>query len=253
MKLLLTFSYVGTDFCGYQVQPKGRTVQGELNRAARELFGFDCDVTGCSRTDAGVHANCFCAAITKAGEQTLETHIDVSRIPMALNAHLPADIAVKQAGWVSEDFHPRYDVKYKEYVYRICNSQTRDPFSVGRAWHIPHVFDASAVEKMNAAAQDFVGKHDFSAFMASGSQVESTVRDVKYATVTKTGDEIVFRVAADGFLYNMVRIMTGTLVAVAQGKIDADSIGEIIESKNRQRAGMTAPAEGLYLNSVVYR
>ena len=252
MKILLTLSYLGTDFNGYQIQPRGRTVQFELNRAAEELFGFECDITGCSRTDTGVHANIFCATVTKKGTGSIETKIDISRIPLAMNAHLPLDIAVRSAEWKDDSFHPRYDVKYKEYIYRICNSPTRDPMESGRSWHIPFIFDDVAIEKMNVAASYYVGKHDFSAFMASGSTVESTVRDVKYAKVVKSGDMIEFTVAADGFLYNMVRIMTGTLVAVAQGKITEYEIGEIIESRDRSRAGMTAPAEGLYLNKISY-
>lgn len=252
MKILLTLSYLGTNFCGYQIQPKGRTVQGELNRAACELFGFDCDITGCSRTDTGVHANTFCATITKKGEGSISTAMDVSRIPLALNAHLPEDIAVKSAQAVDDSFHPRYDVKYKEYVYRIYNSPTRCPMESDRAWHIPQRIDEQALGRMQRAADAFVGEHDFSAFMASGSSVESTVRTIKYARVEKIGDVITFTVAADGFLYNMVRIMTGTLTDVARGKIDADSIGDVILSRDRRRAGITAPAEGLYLNKIVY-
>ena len=252
MKILLTLSYLGTNFCGYQIQPKGRTVQGELNRAARDLFGFDCDITGCSRTDTGVHANTFCATVTKKGEGSISTSMDVGRIPLAMNAHLPEDIAVKCAEMVKDDFHPRYDVKYKEYVYRIYNSPTRCPMESGRAWHIPHKIDEQALAKMQRAADSFVGEHNFSAFMASGSTVESTVRHVKYAKVEKNGEIITFTVAADGFLYNMVRIMTGTLADVARGKIDAEAIGDIILSCDRRRAGITAPAEGLYLNRVVY-
>lgn len=252
MKLLLRLSYLGTDFCGYQIQNNCRTVQGELNTAAKSLFGFDCDVTGCSRTDSGVHANLFCATVSRKGENSLDTHIDVTKIPAAMNAHLPADISVRSAKWVSEDFHPRYDVKYKEYIYRIYNDRQRSPFEEGRAWHIPQRIDDEAVSRMNEAASFFVGEHDFSAFMASGSKVESTVRCVKYASVTAENNIIVFKVAADGFLYNMVRIMTGTLVAVAQGKISPQHISGIIESRDRARAGMTAPPEGLYLNNVVY-
>jgi tRNA pseudouridine38-40 synthase len=252
MKLFVKLSYLGNDFCGYQIQNGQRTVQGELNRAAYELFGFDCDITGCSRTDSGVHANVFCVTIAKKGENTLETHIDVSRIPSALNAHLPRDISVSFAKWVSKDFHPRYDVKYKEYIYKIYNNRERSPFEEGRAWHIPQMLDVDAVEKMNAAASYFVGTHDFSAFMSSGSKVESTVRSVKYASVSVDKGIIIFKVAADGFLYNMVRIMTGTLIAVAQGKIFQEDIGEIIKSCDRNKAGMTAPPEGLYLNDVVY-
>ena len=252
MKILLTISYLGTNFSGYQIQPKGRTVQGELNRAAKELFGFDCDITGCSRTDTGVHANTFCATVTEKGTGTIETAIDVSKIPNAMNAHLPLDVSVIKAEWVSEEFHPRYDVKYKEYVYRIYNSPARNPMESGRSWHIPFVYDDTIIEKMNQAASFFIGSHDFSAFMSSGSTVESTVRCIKYAHVVKKGDVIEFTVAADGFLYNMVRILTGTLVSVAQGKISPENIPEIIESKDRTRAGMTAPAEGLYLNKVIY-
>ena len=252
MKLLLRIKYLGTDFCGYQIQKDKRTVQGELNRAARELFGFDCDVTGCSRTDSGVHANDFCAAVTKKGEDSLFTDIDISKIPRAMSAHLPSDIAVKSAEWVDDGFHPRYDVKYKEYIYRIYDGAVRDPFFEGRALYLPRAVGDEALERMKAAASKFVGKHDFAAFMAQGSSVSTTVREVMYAEVERVHQEIIFRVAADGFLYNMVRIMTGTLIAVAEGRIEPESIEEIIESRLRERAGMTAAACGLYLNKVVY-
>ena len=252
MKLLIKLSYLGKDFFGYQAQKDKRTVQTELNRAASELFGFDCDITGCSRTDSGVHANCFCATVNRHGDSGLETDIDVKKIPRAMSAHLPEDIAVFDAEWVNDDFHARYDVKYKEYVYRINNSSVRDPFSEGRAWHYPRVLDSNAIENMNAAAQNFVGTYDFSAFMAQGSSVATTVRTVVSASVVKEGEEIIFRVAADGFLYNMVRIMTGTLISVGEGKVSPDDIKEIIGSKDRSRAGMTAPAHGLYLNKVIY-
>jgi len=252
MKLLLWLSYLGTDFCGYQIQKDKRTVQGELNTAAKCLFGFDCDVTGCSRTDSGVHANTFCCTVAKKGENGLVTDIEAHRIPRALSAHLPPDISVFDAVWVDDDFHPRYDVKYKEYVYRICNASVRDPFEEGRSWYIPRVITDKDVENMSKAASFFVGEHDFSAFMAQGSNVQSTVRNVTYASVEREGDVITFKVAANGFLYNMVRIMMGTLVYVAQGKIEPCRIKEIIESRDRSMAGTTAPAHGLYLNKVVY-
>ncbi len=253
MKILLTLSYLGTDFCGYQVQKDKRTVQGELNRAARELFGFDCDITGCSRTDSGVHANMFCAAVTKSGEGSIDTAINISKIPAAMNVRLPEDISVIDAIEAEDSFHPRYDVKYKEYVYKIYSGKYRSPMQAGRAWHIPSCnFDEEALSRMNIAAKAFMGEHDFSAFMASGSKVESTVRRVFDAVVSRDGDIVTFKVSADGFLYNMVRIMTGTLVSVAMGKIPCDGIGDIIASKDRARAGATAPAEGLYLNRVVY-
>ena len=252
MKLLLYLSYLGSDFCGYQVQPERRTVQGELCRAAQELFGFDCDITGCSRTDSGVHANMFCATVTKKGDDTLDTHISAEKIPSAMNAHLPPDIAVWGADWRDDDFHPRYDVKYKEYIYRIYNRRERDPFEEGRSLHYPRVISEVAFDNMNKAAQNLQGVHDFSAFMAQGSKVESTVRNIYYASVERQGDVVVFRVAADGFLYNMVRILTGTLISVAERKISPNEIKDIIESCDRGRAGMTAPAHGLYLNKVQY-
>ena len=252
MKLFIKLSYLGKDFNGYQAQKDKRTVQTELNRAAKELFGFDCDITGCSRTDSGVHSNCFFATINKRGEDGLETDIDVKKIPRAMSAHLPEDIAVFDAEWVNDDFHARYDVKYKEYVYRINNSHVRDPFSEGRAWHYPRVLDECAIKKMNLAAENYIGTHDFSAFMAQGSNVSTTVRTVVSASVEKRENEIIFKVAADGFLYNMVRIMTGTLISVGEGKIQPEDIHTIIESKDRANAGMTAPAHGLYLNKVIY-
>lgn len=252
MKILIKLSYLGTDFCGYQVQNGKRSIQGELTRAARELFSYDCDITGCSRTDSGVHANMFCATVSKRGESGLETSLSPDRIVRALNAHLPDDICVFDAEWVDDEFHPRYDVKYKEYVYRMYNGHARAPFESGRCLILKKKFTPEQIEKMNEAASHFVGKKDFSSFMAQGSQVATTVRDVKYATVTYCDDVIEFKVAADGFLYNMVRIMTGTLVAVAEGKIKVNEIDEIIASCDRARAGQTAPPEGLYLNKVVY-
>ncbi len=252
MKLLLYLSYLGSDFCGYQVQPGRRTVQGELCRAAQELFGCDCDITGCSRTDSGVHANMFCATVTRKGEDSLDTHIGTEKIPTAMNAHLPPDIAVWKAEWREGDFHPRYDVKYKEYIYRIYNRRERAPFEDGRSLHYPRIIAENALDNMNKAAQNLLGEHDFAAFMAQGSNVESTVRNIYYASVEREGDVIVFRVAADGFLYNMVRILTGTLISVAEEKISPDEITDIIQSCDRSRAGMTAPAHGLYLNKVQY-
>ena len=252
MKLLIYLSYLGTNFCGYQVQDDKRTVQGELTRAAGELFSYDCDITGCSRTDSGVHANMFCATISKRGEDGLYTRLCAERIILALNAHLPEDIRVYDAKWVDDDFHARYGVQHKEYIYRIYLGNKLSPFMSGRAWMYKKHLPEDAAEKMQRAAEQFVGEKDFCAFMSQGSKVQSTVRCVKYASVEKIGDEIIFKVAADGFLYNMVRIMVGTLIAVGEGKIDADKIESIIQSKDRKNAGQTAPPEGLYLNEVIY-
>lgn len=252
MKLLIKLSYLGSNFCGYQVQNGKRTVQGCLTEAAKALFTYDCDITGCSRTDSGVHANMFCATISKKGESGLTTRLSPDRIALALNAHLPEDIHVYEASFVDDDFHARYSVKYKEYIYRICMGGKDVPFMKGRAMMYYKKLSDCDVENMNRAAAAFCGEHDFSSFMAQGSKVTSSVRCVKYASVEKIGDEIIFKVAADGFLYNMVRIMAGTLIAVGEGKIKCEDIEKIILSQNRKNAGQTAPPDGLYLNFVEY-
>lgn len=252
MKLLLRISFVGTRFNGYQVQPDKPTVQKELNEAAKRIFGFDCDIVGCSRTDSGVHANEFFVCVSKKGENLLDCTIPMEKVPLAFNSVLPDDIAVLESNIVSDEFHPRYDVKYKEYVYKIWNNPIKDPFCADRAYHIPQMYSDEIIDKMNQAAQRFCGKHDFCAYMAQGSKIVDTVREVKYAKVYRDGDFIIFKVAADGFLYNMVRIMTGTLLLVAQGKIEPCDISKITDGKNRKDAGSTAPACGLYLNKVEY-
>ncbi len=252
MKILLTVSYVGSGYLGYQVQRNADTIQGKLNEATRALFGFDCDIVGCSRTDKGVHANMFCAAVSKRGETGISSNIPEGAIRLALNTFLPKDICVLSARYVEESFHPRYDVKKKEYIYKILNRELPDPFLHGRAWHYTRMIDDAALQRMNRAAAYFVGKHDFRAFMASGSSVKSTEREVFSASVYREGDIIIFSVEADGFLYNMVRIMMGTLIAVAEGKTEPEEIPEIILSGNRSRAGMTVCPDGLYLNKVEY-
>lgn len=253
MKILLKISFLGTAYKGYQVQKNGLTIQECLTNAAKQVFCADCDIVGCSRTDSGVHANMFCATVSNKGEDSLNTSIPISKIPEAFCFYLPNDISVYDAEWVSDDFHARYDVEYKEYIYRISNRRCRDPFEEGRSHLVHKLLDGADIERMNTAASYYVGKHDFCAFMASGSKVTDTVREVFYAEVKKEGDTVIFRVAADGFLYNMVRIMVGTLLSVADGKIAPEDIEKIIDSRDRRLAGSTAPACGLYLNKVVYR
>ncbi len=252
MKILLRIAFLGTAYCGYQVQPNGETVQQKLNEAARALFGYECDIVGCSRTDSGVHANEFCVAVTKKKESSLDTSIPVAKIPKALSFYLPEDISVLSAKAVDDDFHPRYDVKYKEYIYKIWNDQARNPFLSGRSWHCPKHIDDTGFENMQKAAALLCGTHDFSSYMASDSKIKDTVRTVYSAEVSREGDLITFRVSADGFLYNMVRIFTGTLLDVAYGKLAPEDIVKITEAHDRRAAGSTAPPEGLYLNRVVY-
>ena len=252
MKLLLKISFLGTNYNGYQVQPDKPTVQHSLNEASCRIFGFECDIVGCSRTDSGVHANEFFICVSKKGANSLDCTIPMDKAPLAFNSVLPDDISVIEAKMVDDDFHPRYDVKHKEYIYKIWNNPIKNPFCADRAYHIPQKYSDEIIEKMNQAAQFFCGKHDFSSYMAQGSKIVDTVRDVKYAQVYREGDMVIFKVAADGFLYNMVRIMTGTLLLVAQGKIEPSDIEKITESKDRKNAGSTVSACGLYLNKVEY-
>ncbi len=247
MKYFAKIKYLGTAFHGFQVQPGLRTVQGELNAALNQAFGLPCKVTGCSRTDAGVHANEFCLTVECEGGT-----IPAEKLPVATARFLPQDISLFYAKRCNDDFHPRYDVREKEYLYRILNTRVADPFEYGRSWFLPRTITDEGISLMQKAAEHFVGKYDFSTFMAEGSDVEDTVRNVTALSVVRNGDIIEVRISADGFLYNMVRIIVGTLTEVAFGRISPDEIPEIIVSLDRSRAGMTAPAEGLYLNRVEY-
>ncbi len=246
MKYLLEISFLGTEYAGYQVQKNAPTVQGALCACFDGIFGEGCRVTGCSRTDSGVHARSFfCTLEIPEGVQ----RIPAEALPYAANNALPSDISVITCKDVPDSFHARYDVKYKEYEYIIFNGKQRSPFFEGRALHYPHKLDA---ELMNKAAAVFCGTHDFKAFMAQGSDISDTVRTVYCCSAERDGELVRIRISADGFLYNMVRIIVGTLIYVSEGKIAADGIGEIIVSKDRMRAGFTAPPYGLYLNRVVY-
>ncbi len=252
MKILLDISFLGSCYCGYQVQPNLPTIQGQLNNATRALFGFDCDIVGCSRTDSGVHANHFCVTVSEKGNDGIQTNIPCEKLVGALSVYLPPDISVNSATLVSNEFHARYDVKYKEYEYLIWNSKIRNPFLHDRTWQYSKPIDDISLMNMQTAAKHFCGTQDFSAYMASDSNVKSTIRTIYSADVYRNGDIIGFKVSADGFLYNMVRILMGTLVSVAEGKISPDEIDNITLSKNRSRAGITVPPHGLYLNRVVY-
>ena len=247
MKYFAKIKYIGTDFHGFQVQPQKRTVQGELCSALREATGYPCKVTGCSRTDAGVHANEFCITV-----ECEDATIPAEKLPVAVARFMPNDLSLYYAEEATADFHPRYDVISKEYLYRIRNERVYDPFHFGRAWFLPKPIDEKHISKMQAAADMLVGKNDFSAFMSPGSDVTDTVRNVFYIKVSKTDTEIDIRICADGFLYNMVRIIVGTLIEVAYDRMSPEDVFNVLKSKDRKNAGMTAPPEGLYLNKVSY-
>lgn len=252
MKILLHISFLGTKYCGYQIQPNGITIQQRLNEATKALFGYDCDVVGCSRTDSGVHANEFCVAVSQKGTNQIKTTIPIDRISQAIAPYLPDDISVMRAELVEDSFHPRYDVKYKEYVYRIWNAPQKNPFLQDRTWHYPKQISEEALQKMNEAAAHWIGTHDFSSYMAADSKITDAVRTIYEAEIVRQGDVIEFRVSANGFLYHMVRILMGTLISVAEGRISPTEIDEITQAKDRACAGITAPACGLFLNRVVY-
>lgn len=247
MKYFAKIKYLGTAFHGFQVQPGLRTVQGELNAALNLAFGLPCRVTGCSRTDAGVHANEFCLTVECEGGT-----IPPDKLPIAVARFLPADLSLFYAEECDDAFHPRYDVREKEYLYRIINRPIYDPFEYGRAWFLSRPVSDGGLSLMREAAKHFIGRYDFSAFMSEGSDVEDTVREIYSLSVERSGDLIEIRISADGFLYNMVRIIVGTLSEVAFGRISPEEIPHIISSRDRSRAGMTAPADGLFLNRVIY-
>lgn len=243
MNYLLTLKYDGSGFHGWQRQENAITVQECVEDAVKKLFNENIVVTGCSRTDTGVHANCFKCNFHSEKAFSLEKLIS------GMNYYLPESISVFDSEAVSEDFNARFDCVKKEYVYKIYNGKVRDPFYINRAYFHKYPLDAAL---MNEQAKDFIGTYDFSSFCSAGATTKTTVRTVFDASVSRDGDMVIFRVEGDGFLYNMVRIMVGTLIYISEGKIEKNSIPDIIKSKDREKAGKTAAPEGLYLNKVYY-
>lgn len=250
-KFLLKIAYNGTGYYGYQLQNDKPTIALMLNKSAREAFGFECDIKGCSRTDSGVHALGFMATVEPKDKSNKIT-VPVSKIPIAMNVKLPDDISVLEAKEVDDSFHPRYDVISKEYIYKIHDNQIACPFHKDLALEYGRKITDEGIEKMNEACAHFVGTYEFDSFMASGSKIEDTRRTVFSASVKRNNDLVEFSVCANGFLYNMVRIMVGTLLAVEAGKIEPNQIPSIISAKNRNLAGCTVKACGLYLKNVQY-
>lgn len=241
---LFTIMYDGSAYHGWQVQDNAVTVQQKIQDAVEQIFSVRENIVGCSRTDSGVHANMFCF------NMRTEKNIDTVKVVRSLNAVLPEDISVLSCEEVRFDFHARYDCVSKQYKYLIWNGKSRNPFYRNRALYYPFELD---IEMLNCEAQSFMGTHDFSAFCASGSSVEDMTRTVKGIGFSKNGDLIEFYIEADGFLYNMVRIIVGTLIDIGSGKIEKGKISEIIAGKDRRKAGKTACACGLYLNMVNYK
>jgi len=246
MGVLLTVSYDGTNYCGWQDQRNGRSVQEALSAAfcaATACYKFT--MLGASRTDAGVHALGQRAHIISAGP----IKIPAAKMPLVLNNLLPPDIRITSAESVPDNFHPINATKSKTYRYTICNTRYQNPLTRNFSAFVPKKMD---VDKMAAAAHHFVGEHDFAAFCATGSIVKSTVRTVHRLDVTQQGDIIEITINGNGFLYNMVRIIAGTLTNVGLGRTPDSAIPDIIASGDRTRAGKTMPPQGLTLIEIYY-
>ncbi|MBE6924750.1 MAG: tRNA pseudouridine(38-40) synthase TruA [Ruminococcaceae bacterium] len=241
--IALCITYLGTAYHGWQMQKNLATVQETLERAVAMVVAHKVHITGCGRTDAGVHAKCYVANF-----KTFST-IPTDRLPYALNTHLPVDIVVTKAFDVHEDFNAIGSCVKKEYTYTIYNSRVRDPFYVNRAWFYPKPLDEKIMQQ---AADQFVGTHDFAAVRSVGTEVKSTIRTVYYYNVERLGNLIQLKVCANGFLYNMARAMAGTVVYAAEGKILPEQIGQILKSGNRTAAGPTVPPGGLYMTHLWY-
>ena len=242
--ILITISYDGSKYHGWQIQQNAVTVQEVFQNALYSVIGDNPDIKACSRTDSGVHAEMFCIS-------TRISHpIPAIRLKAALNSYLPDSVVVLDAKEVPFDFHARYNAKGKRYIYRVLNRPQRDPFYVGRALHYRYSIDTELLDK---AAKSYIGTHDFTSFCTIDKREKGDfVRTIYDFSVTKKGDIVEFMVEGNGFLYNMVRIMVGTLLSINEGKLSPDSIPEIIKAQSRDVAGPTAPPQGLYLNEVFY-
>lgn len=243
-RIKATIQYCGCNYSGFQVQPNAVTVEEKLEEALSLVYGTRINVTASGRTDSGVHA---------LGQvihfDTPIASLPCEKLPFAVAQYLPDDISIISAESVDETFHARYSCRSKTYKYRLVYSDVNLPLEYGRAWICAYPLDT---DKMKEATKYFIGEHDFKAFMASGSSVKSTVRNISRLDICVNGDCVEFVVSANGFLYNMVRIIVGTLVDVGRGCIEVSDLEQIIKGGERARAGKTAPPDGLYLMSADY-
>ncbi len=241
--IALKLMYDGTAYHGWQVQKRDVTVAETLEQALSQIVCHPVKLTGCGRTDAGVHAEVYIANFHTGSA------IPCDRLPLAVNSRLPGDIVVTRASEVPPDFNAIGSCLRKEYTYRIFNSRIRDAFLVNRVWFYPKYLDEAILQE---AASCFVGTHDFAAVRSVGTETRTTVRTVHYFDVTRRGNLLEFRVCADGFLYNMARAMVGSCVWAAEGKFAPGDIPAILAGRNRTDAGPTAPPQGLYMTGLWY-
>lgn len=242
-RIKLTVAYDGTDYCGWQIQPNGITVEEVLNRNLSELTGEEITVTGASRTDSGVHAQGNVAVFDS------DTTIPPERIAYAVNRKLPEDIVVIRSEEVPGDWHPRYQETEKTYEYHILNREMPDPVRRRDTYFVSYPLD---LEAMRHAAAYLKGEHDFRSFCNIHTDVQDTVRTIYDLDIIRSGDLVTVRIRGNGFLYNMVRIIVGTLVRVGRGFYSPGQVKEILEAKERTSAGVTAPPQGLVLVKIDY-
>ena len=239
----LTIAYDGTRYRGWQLQSNGVTVQGELEKAILKLTGKKSRLSGASRTDSGVHARC------QAANFRTSSKIPAEKIPYALNQLLPSDISVIDASEEDHDFDSRFSAREKTYRYYIYISKSRDPFREKYAWRVLYPLNALLMKR---EAKALLGKHDFKSFQASDKRERSSTRTILGIDVSRKKEEVIITVRGDGFLYNMVRNIAGTLVDIGRGYLAPGSMKAILAAKDRTKAGPTAPARGLFLEKIVY-
>ena len=242
-RVKLTVAYDGTNYCGWQIQPNGITIEQVLNETLSSLLGEEITVTGASRTDAGVHA------LGNIAVFDTEARMPADKYAFALNTRLPEDIRIQMSEEVAPDFHPRFCRTIKTYEYRILNRMFPDPT---RRFNSVHIYGNLDIESMQRAASYLEGTHDFKSFATENPQVTDTVRTIYKTKLWKEEDMIRFQITGNGFLYNMVRIIVGTLLEVGKGAIPAEEIPAILEAKDRTKAGPTARAKGLTLLNIRY-
>ena len=244
MNICLKISYLGTNYCGFQKQKNANTIQGVIENNLEKLFNEKINIIGCSRTDAGVHAKEFYCNFYLDNFK-----IPFSNIKNALNSYLPFDIRILDCFQVPNEFHSRYNALKKMYVYKIYNGEIMSPFNYFNHMHFKYYLDFNSMEK---ASKYFVGTYDFKGFSTKGSSVKTTIRTIFESNLIKENNIITYKVLGDGFLYNMVRIIIGTLIMVGQNKIHYMDLPNIINSKERGKAGFVSEAKGLCLEKIYY-
>lgn len=243
MRIVIKVEYDGTNYCGWQIQPNGDTVQKQLEKAIEKITGERSAVIGSGRTDSGVHA------LGQVAHFDTSSSVLPENFYRALNSVLPKDIKVISSAAADENFHARFSAKKKTYIYRMYQSEFPHPLKSRYAAHIPYTLD---VEEMKKACRYLLGKHDFKCFLSANSSVKDTVREIYHSELNVSGEDITYTVTGNGFLYNMVRIIVGTLVKIGEGKMTAEDMKKVIDSGDRSLAGITMPPCGLTLLKVEY-